>query len=426
MVKVQRMEIRYRYISIQENQNNNQEDYIYSENLLLNYQESETTENNRDINADLFPESLIRKKFLRKKRLDNFRKDSTANVNNLGRPDHRELPPVGAAHLLLPWDKPGLGAPNGQTTYGKPGSSGNAGGTSYNQQSSQQPEWGGYRKHDEGETARRIAEINQELDTLIGLDKVKKLVKEIQAFVEIQHKRAREQLVTDPLVLHMIFSGNPGTGKTTVARIIGRLFKEMGVLQKGHLIEVERADLVGEYIGHTAQKTRDQVKRALGGILFIDEAYSLARGGERDFGKESIDALVKAMEDNKDNLILIMAGYREEMDQFVRANPGVRSRFPLQIAFPDYTVDELMQIANLMLSHRQYCFSAEARTELERILELQIREGMGHNGNARLVRNLIERGIRRQAVRLIAQKVITREDLILIRQQDIEKRAGDA
>jgi stage V sporulation protein K len=222
----------------------------------------------------------------------------------------------------------------------------------------------------------------------------------------------------------MIFSGNPGTGKTTVARLIGRLFKEMGVLQKGHLVEVERADLVGEYIGHTAQKTRDQVKRALGGILFIDEAYSLARGGERDFGKESIDALVKSMEDYKDNLILILAGYREEMDLFVRSNPGIRSRFPLHISFPDYSVEELMQIANLMLSQREYCFSAEARAELQRILEQQIREGMGHNGNARLVRNLIERGIRRQAVRVVTQKVITREDLILIRHQDITDARG--
>lgn len=222
------------------------------------------------------------------------------------------------------------------------------------------------------------------------------------------------------------FKGNPGTGKTTVARLVGKLFKEIGVLQKGHLVEVERADLVGEYIGHTAQKTRDQVKRALGGILFIDEAYSLARGGERDFGKESIDALVKTMEDHKENLILILAGYRDEMERFIQSNPGVRSRFPIQIDFPDYTVHELMQIADLMLSQRQYCLSSEARLELQRILEKQVREGMGHNGNARLVRNLIERGIRRQAVRLISQKEIRREDLVLIRRQDLEPHAEDS
>ena len=140
----------------------------------------------------------------------------------------------------------------------------------------------------------RIEKILRELDNLIGLAEVKKLVREIYAFIEIQKRRERERLNTEPLVLHMIFKGNPGTGKTTVARIMGKVFREMGVLSRGHLIEVERADLVGEYIGHTAQKTREQLKKAYGGILFIDEAYSLARGGEKDFGKEAIDCMVKA------------------------------------------------------------------------------------------------------------------------------------
>lgn len=274
-------------------------------------------------------------------------------------------------------------------------------------------------KESDPNSLKRVEEILQELEALIGLSSVKKLILEMQAFVEIQKKRAKERLVTEPLVLHMIFKGNPGTGKTTVARIIGRLFKEMGVLQKGHLVEVERADLVGEYIGHTAQKTRDQIKRAIGGILFIDEAYSLARGGEKDFGKEAIDTMVKHMEDDKDNLILILAGYREEMDRFIRTNPGLRSRFPIHIDFPDYDIHELMEIAELMLTRRQYWLTTEAKAVLQQILEKNTGFGYEHSGNARLVRNLIERAMRRQAVRLMNQKEFTRDDLVLIRSEDV-------
>jgi len=266
----------------------------------------------------------------------------------------------------------------------------------------------------------KVLEILNELDDLIGLASVKDLVYEIKAFIEIQRKRLNENLVSEPSVLHMIFKGNPGTGKTTVARILGKLFKEINVLSKGHLIEAERADLVGEYIGHTAQKTREQLKKAYGGILFIDEAYSLARGGEKDFGKEAIDTLVKAMEDQKDNLILILAGYKKEMDEFIKTNPGLKSRFPIYIVFPDYTIRELLQIADLMLGQRQYELTDGARRALRRIIELKSGKGHEHSGNARLVRNIIEKSMRRQAVRLVNKSEITREDLILIEEADIE------
>jgi len=267
-------------------------------------------------------------------------------------------------------------------------------------------------------SSARIEEIYQELNSLVGLQRVKSMIREIHAFVEIQQRRAEEMLATEPLVLHTIFKGNPGTGKTTVARLLARLFKELGILRKGHLVEVERADLVGEYIGHTAQKTREQIRLALGGVLFIDEAYSLMRGGEKDFGKESIDTLVRGMEEHKNDLVIILAGYREEMERFIRSNPGLRSRFPIHIDFPDYTVEELMKIADLMLSRRQYCLTSEARAELRRQLEEGCREGKENSGNARLVRNLIERAIRRQAVRLLNMPALSREDLVLIKQAD--------
>jgi len=275
------------------------------------------------------------------------------------------------------------------------------------------------RSGDEPNSLKNAREILLELNALVGLRSVKRLIEEIYSYVEIQKKRQKEKLVSEPLCLHMIFKGNPGTGKTTVARISGRLFKEVGVLPKGHLVEVERADLVGEFIGHTAQKTREQVKRALGGILFIDEAYSLARGGEKDFGKEAIDALVKGMEDHRDNLILILAGYQDEMDWFIETNPGLRSRFPIHIYFPDFSNDELLAIADLMLQQRQYFLSNGAREEFRFIIEREHKRHE-HSGNARLVRNLIERAIRRQAVRLLQKNCdLSRDDLMVIHKEDL-------
>jgi len=250
----------------------------------------------------------------------------------------------------------------------------------------------------------KFKKIIHELEQLVGLEDIKKLIFEIFALIHIGQHRTDLGLKTESQVFHMLFKGNPGTGKTTVARIMAKMFKEMGILSKGHLIEVERADLVGEYIGHTAQKTREHVKKALGGILFIDEAYSLLRGGEKDFGRESIDALVKAMEDYKNDFILILAGYSLEMEAFIHANPGLHSRFPIQLYFADYSLEQLIEIAETMVNERDYLLSFAAKEKLKQIILEEKNNPLRSFSNARLVRNWVEKAIRNQAVRLIAEQ----------------------
>ncbi|MDX8362161.1 MULTISPECIES: stage V sporulation protein K [Bacillaceae] len=265
-----------------------------------------------------------------------------------------------------------------------------------------------------------LKEIEDELLSLVGMEEIKRIVKEIYAWIFINKKREEEGLKPGKQVLHMMFKGNPGTGKTTVARLLGKLFVRMNVLSKGHLIEAERADLVGEYIGHTAQKTRELIKRAMGGILFIDEAYSLARGGEKDFGKEAIDTLVKHMEDKQNEFILILAGYSKEMEHFLSLNPGLYSRFPLVIDFPDYTVDQLMEIASRMISERDYTFHQEAEWKLRNHL-LSIRNSLhpASFSNGRYVRNVIEKSVRVQAMRLLFQEELDRKQLMTINSEDL-------
>ncbi len=269
---------------------------------------------------------------------------------------------------------------------------------------------------------KEIEKVYQELDSLIGLDNVKELVKEIKAFVIIDQKRKEKNLSTEPLVFHMIFSGNPGTGKTTVARILGKLFSSLDILYSGHVVEVERADLVGEFVGQTAQKVKAKINEALGGILFIDEAYSLARGGEKDFGKEAIDTLVKAMEDHKNEFILILAGYKKEMEYFLMSNPGLRSRFPIHLEFHDYSIEELMKIAEKMAQNRQYEITLDGKRTLYNILlHNQLKDDEKKCGNAREVRNIIEKAIRKQALRLSNNHYLTREDLIYLRAEDFKE-----
>ncbi len=268
----------------------------------------------------------------------------------------------------------------------------------------------------EKETADQVL---RDLNRLVGLDPIKQVVEDIRAFVQVQALRQQSGLKSNQQSLHMIFSGSPGTGKTTVARIMGRLFQALQVLPKGHLVEVERADLVGEYIGHTAQKTREVVKRALGGVLFVDEAYALARGGEKDFGKEAIDTLVAASENYRDQLLVILAGYPDEMAWFLSANPGLLSRFPIRLDFPDYTPADLVQIARKLVRERDYLLSPDAESNLHRLLSANADYWHKNAGNARMVRNMLEHAIRRQAARLTARNLpLSRHDLMTLAWSD--------
>lgn len=266
----------------------------------------------------------------------------------------------------------------------------------------------------------QVQEVLAELNGLTGLTEVKRHVQEIQAFAAVGLRRAGVGLKNPVQGLHMIFTGNPGTGKTTVARLLGRLFAAMGMLKQGHLVEVERADLVGEYIGHTAHRTREVVRRALGGVLFLDEAYSLARGGEKDFGKEAIDCIVRGMEEHRGELVLILAGYPAEMAWFMAQNPGLRSRFPLQLNFPDYTAPELLEIAEGMWVDREYLLAPSARAYMAGLLERGRLRAGGEWGNARAIRNLVERSLRTHAVRLMGRPDATREELMMIQLGDLQ------
>ncbi|MFC2950033.1 stage V sporulation protein K [Virgibacillus sediminis] len=265
-----------------------------------------------------------------------------------------------------------------------------------------------------------FSHIDEEFSSFIALNELKQTIKEIYASIVINERRKQEGLRASPQVLHMLFKGNPGTGKTTIARKLAKVYYEMNLLSKGHFIEAERADLVGEYIGQTAQKTRSVLQKAKGGVLFIDEAYSLARGGEKDFGKEAIDTLVKHMEDDHNDLVLILAGYPNEMDRFLSLNPGLQSRFPFILDFKDYDVSQLMEIARKMASEREYKLEKEAEWALRTRLQKELQQNRRNFSNARYVRNIIENAIRQHAVRLLQQGKISPDDLVYLTRKDIE------
>jgi stage V sporulation protein K len=263
-----------------------------------------------------------------------------------------------------------------------------------------------------------LKEAMAELNDMIGLTPVKDFVLEMKDMVSIQIERAKIGQTVQSQSLHMIYTGNPGTGKTTVARIVAKIFKALGVVSKGHLVEVTREDLVGEFIGHTAPKTRKVIECAIGGILFIDEAYALSRGGDNDFGKEAIDTLVKGMEENREDLIVILAGYTKEMTEFMKVNSGLKSRFPNQIQFPDYTAEELLSIAKTSLAKEQFQIDHMVEKALLSVLERRQIAGRNDDGNGRLVRNVIQEAVRKQSKRLKQNGYQTPEELKILRSED--------
>ncbi|CAN1547098.1 CbbX [Burkholderiaceae bacterium] len=278
--------------------------------------------------------------------------------------------------------------------------------------------------------ARTVAEVmaqtqvQQVMDALdhdlVGLKPVKTRIRDIAALLVIDRLRMNLGLAAQAPSLHMSFTGNPGTGKTTVAMRMAQILHELGYVRSGHLVAVTRDDLVGQYIGHTAPKTKEVLKKAMGGVLFIDEAYYLYRPeNERDYGQEAIEILLQVMENQRDDLVVILAGYKDRMDTFFQSNPGMNSRIAHHIEFPDYAEDELAQIAHHMLEFQNYKLDEEAQLAFERYL--QLRKQQPHFANARSVRNALERARLRQASRLFANphQELTAEDLSTLRAQDI-------
>ncbi len=266
----------------------------------------------------------------------------------------------------------------------------------------------------------QVLEVLQQLDQeLVGLKSVKTRIREIAALLLVDRMRRGLGLAARPPSLHMSFTGPPGTGKTTVALRMATILHRLSYLRKGHLVAVTRDDLVGQYIGHTAPKTKEVLKRAMGGVLFIDEAYYLYRQeNERDYGQEAIEILLQVMENQREDLVVILAGYKDRMDTFFQSNPGISSRIAHHLDFPDYTLDELLVIAQLMLAEQMYRFSPEALQAFEAYLKRRMQQP--RFANARSVRNALDRARLRQANRLFAKGGrISKADLMTIEAEDI-------
>lgn len=262
----------------------------------------------------------------------------------------------------------------------------------------------------------------EELDGLIGLDAVKQEVRSLANFVKLQKQREAKGLKTAKVSYHLVFYGSPGTGKTTVARIVGRIYKDLGVLKKGHTVETDRAGLVGEYVGKTGPKTDTVISQALDGVLFIDEAYSLVPegGNGSDYGQEAISTILKRMEDYRDRLVVIVAGYKNEMKRFIDSNPGLQSRFNRYIDFPDYSPKELTDIFKMYMKKNQYTISEETENYLKEQFEYAVAHKDRNFGNARFARNVFEKSIQAQANRLGGREGLSKEVLTELTIDDLE------
>ena len=271
-----------------------------------------------------------------------------------------------------------------------------------------------------------LDELMEELDALIGLEEVKKDVKSLINLIKVRKLRQENDLPVPPMSLHMVFMGNPGTGKTTVARLVGGLYAAIGVLSKGQLVEVDRSGLVAGYVGQTALKTQDVIKSALGGVLFIDEAYSLASGGENDFGREAIETLLKAMEDHRDDLIVIVAGYSGPMEKFITSNPGLQSRFNKYFFFPDYNGEQLLAMFRARCDKNGYKLTEESEAAAKKLFDEMYEERDDNFGNGRDVRNRFEDMVVRQSNRVAQMEAPTKDDLMAVLPEDFLDEEEDA